>query len=64
MGIDYLILVFLLRLRHHLFGMSESSDSEEYVIKDYDQVISESIVCDAPQEVPHKRKSANLHLVK
>jgi hypothetical protein len=64
MGIDYLILIFLLKLRESLFGKFASSESDEYVIKDYDQVISESIVCDAPQEVPHKRKSANLHLVK
>jgi hypothetical protein len=59
MGIDYLILILLLKVRHSLFGMLEFSKSEEYVIKDYD-----GIVCDAPKEVPQKRTPTKLHLVK
>lgn len=59
MGIDYLILIFLLKLRESLFGKLASSEGDEYVIKDYD-----GIVRDAPTDAPKERKRASLRLVK
>ena len=62
MGIDYLILIWLLKMRHSFAWVFEPSESDEYVIKSYDDIISESIVCDAPQETYQQRP--RLHLVK